>query len=507
MAQEQRFELVSTLGRGGMAEVFLGWMHSVGGLRRKVAIKRILPELIQKQSKLFQQMFVDEARLAFQLEHDNIVRVYDVGQTANTFFIVMEYIEGFDLKTIMEKLRKSGTIFPLGVALYITLQVCAGLGYAHTLTDTDGKPLGLIHNDISPPNILVGRHGDVKVADFGLSDARSNDVATPEGMIKGKFAYISPESTKNPPQITSRSDIFSIGICLWEMLAGTRLFQRESDLATFKAVQACEVPDLRQYRNDIPDELIKIVNKALAKDSANRYQTCEALYLDIASVATALNIPLNRYDLSWLVNDLAGNRWSEFVGEKVSEDVQKTLQDELGGMLPPGDAEILAEIVTGISEADEVETNERAMRKNANWVADVFNDVGFDEGEVVFAEKKDDHDLSVDPTQKMVSAGKNAEPKKAESSGESEDNKLASSSSDETPKVTLKTPASGLTLNTPSRELSGMLPSSKSTIIARSSVHAVKTGISTLTAVCIGLIGIIVGIVITVLIVMTMFNG
>lgn len=498
MAQEQRFELVSTLGRGGMAEVFLGWMHSVGGLRRKVAIKRILPELIQKQSKLFQQMFVDEARLAFQLEHDNIVRVYDVGQTANTFFIVMEYIEGFDLKTIMERLRSSGTIFPLGVALYITLQVCAGLGYAHTLTDPDGKPLGLIHNDISPPNILIGRHGDVKVADFGLSDARSNDVATPEGMIKGKFAYISPESTKNPPQITSRSDIFSIGICLWEMLAGTRLFQRDSDLATFKAVQTCEIPDLRKYRNDIPDELMAIVNKALAKDSSKRYQTCEALYLDIASVATALNIPINRYDLSWLVNDLAGNRWSEFVGEKVSADVQKTLQDELGGMLPPGDAEILAEIVTGMSEAEDVQTNERAKRKNANWVEDVFSDVGFDEGEVVFAEKKDD--FSVDPTQQMVSKAKpkSAEPRKAATDEAKSDDKKKETNSRETPKVTLKTPTSGPNLNTPSRELSGMLPSSKSSIVSRSSVNTVKNGVSPMVTACIAFISLIVGILIAV---------
>ena len=303
MAQEQRFELVSTLGRGGMAEVFLGWMNSVGGLRRKVAIKRILPELIQKQSKLFQQMFVDEARLAFQLEHDNIVRVYDVGQTSNTFFIVMEYIEGFDLKSMMEKLRAKNTIFPLGVALYIVLQVCSGLGYAHSLCGDDGQPLGLIHNDISPPNILVGRHGDVKVADFGLSDARSNDVATPEGMIKGKFAYISPESTQNPPRITTRSDIFSIGIVLWEMLAGRRLFQRNTDLDTFKAVRSCEIPDLRSIRNDISDELNHIVNKALAKDPNNRYQSCEEMYLDLASVATAQGIPVNRYDLIWLVND------------------------------------------------------------------------------------------------------------------------------------------------------------------------------------------------------------
>ena len=463
-AQENRFELVSTLGRGGMAEVFLGWMNSVGGLRRKVAIKRILPELIQKQSKLFQQMFVDEARLAFQLEHDNIVRVYDVGQTANTFFIVMEYVEGFDLKSVMEKLRKSGTIFPLGIALYITLQVCAGLGYAHTLADAEGKPLGLIHNDISPPNILIGRHGDVKVADFGLSDARSNDVVTPDGMIKGKFAYISPESTKNPPMVTSRSDIFSIGIVLWEMLAGRRLFQRESDLATFKAVRACQIPDLRQFRDDVPAELMEIVAKALAANPDERYQTCEALYLDLASVATGLGIPINRYDLSWLVNDLHGNTWSEFVGEKVSEDMQKTLQDELGGMLPPGDAEVMAEIVTGM-EAQEVASNEAAKQKNANWVEDVFSDVGFDEGEVKFTNKE-----------------KEEAAKKAE-----EEKKKAEAAA--APKPPEK-------LEPPTRELSGMLPSSKATIVSRPPTPLptqVHSGVPVWVAIVLCILGIGIG--------------
>ncbi len=481
MAQEQRFELVSTLGRGGMAEVFLGWMNSVGGLRRKVAIKRILPELIQKQSKLFQQMFVDEARLAFQLEHDNIVRVYDVGQTSNTFFIVMEYIEGFDLKSMMEKLRAKNTIFPLGVALYIALQVCSGLGYAHSLCGDDGQPLGLIHNDISPPNILVGRHGDVKVADFGLSDARSNDVATPEGMIKGKFAYISPESTQNPPRITTRSDIFSIGIVLWEMLAGRRLFQRNTDLDTFKAVRSCEIPDLRKMRNDISDELNHIINKALAKDPDNRYQSCEEMYLDLASVATAQNIPVNRYDLIWLVNDLHGNHWSEFVGEKVSEDMQKTLQDELGGMLPPGDAEILSEIVTGIAEADvsDIEVASSAKEENANWVADVFSDVGFEEGAVVF-DKKDK---------------KSDEPEKAEA-------KPAAKPAAEPPKPPVPAPLPEPP--TPTRELSGMLPSSKSTLISRNSVSnriAIKDGrrLSAGLAICLVLLGFMLGAVAAIL--------
>ena len=482
MAQEQRFELVSTLGRGGMAEVFLGWMHSVGGLRRKVAIKRILPELIQKQSSLYQKMFVDEARLAFQLEHDNIVRVYDVGQTSNTFFIVMEYIEGYDLKSIMENLRERQIIFPLGVAMYITLQVCAGLGYAHTLTDADGRPLGLIHNDISPPNILIGRHGDVKVSDFGLSDARSNDVTTPEGMIKGKFAYISPESTHNPPKITPCSDIFSIGICFWEMLAGRKLFQRASDLDTFRAVKECKIPSLRDFRSDIPEEINRVVLKALAKDPAQRYQTCEAFYLDLASVATALEIPLNRYDLSWLVNDLAGNKWKEFVGEKVSADVQKDLEAELGGMLPPGDAEMLAELVTGISEAVDVEDSVSAKAENGNWVADVFSDVGFDEGEVVFADKKHN-----EPDPEKKSSTSNA--KKVSLSGE-------------VPKISSTSNKNVVNFQTPTKELSGMLPSSKSVVSTRSSLHGRNQRVPSLVLVCLVMTGVMLGAILTVCIFM-----
>lgn len=389
MAQEQRFELMSTLGRGGMAEVFLGWMHSVGGLRRRVAIKRILPDLIQKNGKLYQQMFVDEARLAFQLEHDNIVRVYDVGQTANTFFIVMEYIEGFDLKRIMERMRASQADFPIGVAIYIILQVCAGLGYAHALTDDEGKPFGLIHNDISPPNILVGRYGEVKVSDFGLSDARSNNVETPEGMIKGKFAYISPESTQSASKISSRSDIFSIGIVFWEMLAGRKLFQRDTDIDTFRAVRDAMIPDIRKIRPDVPVDLVKILHKALAADPDNRYQTCEDLYHDLSTVANALRIPVNRYDLSWIVNDMAGNHWATFVGEKVSGDVQKDLEAELGGMLPPGEAEALKDLVTGMRVADDHSMELKTSDKKEDWIADVFNDVGFDEGDVVFKKEGD----------------------------------------------------------------------------------------------------------------------
>ncbi len=379
--QDRRFQLVNTLGKGGMAEVYLGWMNSIGGIRRKVAIKRILPELVHKQGNRFQKMFVDEARLAFQLEHDNIVRVYDVGKTQETFYIAMEYVEGFDLKHLEELLIEKNALFPLGVAIYIIMQVCAGLGYAHALTDNDGKPLGLIHNDISPPNILIGRHGEVKVADFGLADAQSNVEKTPDGMIKGKFAYISPESTRNPPKITSKSDIFSIGIVFWEMLAGRKLFQRKTDLETFKAVRAAQIPDIRRLRDDIPDPLVRIIHKSLAADPEKRYQTCEELYHDLSAIAIDMRLPVNRYDLEWLVNDLADNKWKEFNGEKISEDVLKKLENELDGLLNPEEAENLKGVVTGMSINNDVMKVENVSEDDRDWMNGLYDDI-FDEDEI-----------------------------------------------------------------------------------------------------------------------------
>ncbi|MFA5623978.1 MAG: serine/threonine-protein kinase [Bradymonadales bacterium] len=439
MGTEQRFELMSTLGRGGMAEVFLGWMFSVGGLRRKVAIKRILPELAQKQSKLFQQMFVDEARLAFQLEHDNIVRVYDVGQSANSFFIVMEYIEGMDLKSVIERMKARNTPFPIGIALYIVQQVSAGLSYAHNLQDHEGNAMGLIHNDISPPNILIGRYGEVKIADFGLSDALSNDVSTPEGMIKGKFAYISPEGTKSPPNITSQSDIFSLGIVLWEMLAGRRLFQRESDLETFKAVQAATIPDLRRIRSDIPEALIQIVHKTLAANPADRYSSADQLFLEISSLATVMGIPLNRFDLSWLINDLADKKWTLFKGEKVSKDVQMSLEQELGNMLPPGDAELLKTFVTGMSVVEEDKSTE-LQGGPIDWVADVFEDL----------------DIDNDPGFDMLKIKSDSKPKI-----DNKHNIKRPSSKSPTPVVHLSSKAAqAKDAESALREVSGLLPSS-----------------------------------------------
>jgi serine/threonine protein kinase len=374
--QHQRYELVSTLGRGGFAEVYLGWMHSVGGLRRKVAIKRILPELVQKQSQMFEQMFVDEARLAFQLEHENIVRVYDVGQSANTFFIVMEYVEGMDLKRIYETLVERQEPMSLSDSLFISAMMCQGLGYAHAIKGPDGGSLGLVHNDISPPNVLIGRNGEVKVADFGLSDARSNNVQTPDGMVKGKFAYISPEGTVDPSLVTYKSDIFSVGVVIWELIAGRRLFQRSTDIETFKAVRNHEVIDLRQVRNDVPPGLAEVVNKALSQRPEHRHESCEHLYLDLLNVSYEYRIPFHRYNLCRLVSRLLGDDWTGFAGTVLSGDEGKNVLTELESILPPGVADELKKFVTGAAVTEQESSGD--LSAGEGWMDEVFDEVGLD---------------------------------------------------------------------------------------------------------------------------------
>ncbi|MBN1945609.1 MAG: serine/threonine protein kinase [Bradymonadales bacterium] len=380
-SKRQRYELVSTLGRGGMAEVFLGWMNSVGGLRRKVAIKRILPELAQKQSQLFRTMFADEARIAFQLEHDNIVRVYDVGQSANTYFIVMEYVDGLDLKRIFDELTRRREQMSLADCVNIGLQACGGLYYAHSVTDDSGNPIKLVHNDISPPNIMVGRYGEVKITDFGLSDAVSHEAPTDDHTVKGKFAYISPEGTRDPKRVTHRSDIFSLGIVLWEILTGRRLFHRESDLETFYAVQAARVPDIRSQRPEVPVPLSEVVHKALHADPDLRYQSCDEIFGDLLRISYEFRLPINRFSLASLVRRLKGDSSpQEFSGQLMSSRQLGHILAELEAMLPPSAAEDLKGFVTSVKVQEDVDIIPPRSSYRDSWMGDVIEEAGLTEG-------------------------------------------------------------------------------------------------------------------------------
>jgi serine/threonine-protein kinase len=294
----QRYRVVEKLESGGMAEVFRAESEGLQGFRKQVAIKRVLPHLSQK--KRFIAMFLDEARVTAQLTHSNCVQVFDIGVGDNAYFIVMEYVDGANLKTIAESLKKQGKDFPVAAAAFIAQEICKGLAYAHELTDANGIPLNIVHRDMSPPNVLVTKYGEVKIVDFGLAKASSQLEKSEPGIIKGKFSYLSPEAAMGM-EVDSRTDIFAVGIILWELLAGQRLFLGETDFQTVKKVQQAIVPPISQLNRKVPPELERIVNKALAKDLVHRYSTARELGQDIIRFLFSYGQPIGTFDVANLV--------------------------------------------------------------------------------------------------------------------------------------------------------------------------------------------------------------
>ncbi len=295
---DQRYHLIEKLEAGGMAEVFLGEATSVQGFKKRVAIKRVLPHLASHTN--FIGMFLDEARLGARLTHANIVSVFDIGKADNSFFIVMEFVDGTNLKKIMETLRIKRHPFPLKDVIYIAMEACRGLSYAHELLDEDGNPVDLVHRDVSPPNILISKRGEVKVTDFGLAKARTQLERTDPGVVKGKFSYLSPEVATGQ-EVDERADIFALGVCIWEMLAGRRLFLGDTDYETVQAVSNAHVPTLVGLHPEVDPQFDALVQRALAKNPAERFQTARELGDALASYLFHHQMKVTSYDIANLV--------------------------------------------------------------------------------------------------------------------------------------------------------------------------------------------------------------
>jgi serine/threonine-protein kinase len=295
---QQRYRVIERLEAGGMAEVFRAESEGLQGFRKQVAIKRVLPHLSSK--KKFISMFLDEARLSAQLSHSNCVQVFDIGVGDAAFFIVMEFVDGANLKAIIEHLRKAGRDFPVEAAVYLALEICKGLAYAHELTDTNGVPLHIVHRDMSPPNVLVTKFGEVKIVDFGLAKANSQLEKSEPGIIKGKFSYLSPEAAMGQ-DVDARTDVFAVGIILWELLAGQRLFLGETDFQTVKKVQASQVPSISQINKRVPQDLERIINRSLARDPAQRYPTARSLGQDLSKFMFRYGVAVSTFDIENLV--------------------------------------------------------------------------------------------------------------------------------------------------------------------------------------------------------------
>jgi serine/threonine protein kinase len=298
--QQQRYRVIERLASGGMAEVFIAESAGIEGFKKRVAIKRVLPHLSEK--KAFIQMFLDEARLSAHLSHSCVAQVFDIGVGDNAYFIVMEYVEGADLKGVIEFLRKIGKPFPMESATFIASKLCEGLSYAHELTNMEGEPLHVVHRDMSPPNVLITKYGEVKIVDFGLAKATSQLQKSESGIIKGKFSYLSPEAALGQ-DVDGRTDIFAVGIILWEMLSGRRLFMGDTDFATVKQVQRAEIPSISQINKDVPVELERIIARSLAREPDKRYKTAREFGRDLITFLYKNGRSVSPYDIAELVRN------------------------------------------------------------------------------------------------------------------------------------------------------------------------------------------------------------
>jgi len=274
-----RYYLVDKIAVGGMAEVFKARRFSDGGFQMLLVIKRILEQFSANDE--FVQMFVDEAKISVQLQHPNIVQIHDFGKLANNYFIAMECVEGKDLKGLLRALAHRRKLLPQEFAVYIAHEVCKGLDYAHKKADIQGRPLNIVHRDISPSNILLSYGGDVKIADFGIAKAQTSAYTTKDGVLKGKFEYMSPEQASGK-SATASSDIFSAGILLHEMLTGRRLFKTDADVKTLEKIKSLDIqpPSARNPR--VPAALDALVMKALSVDPAARFRDAKEMQLALA---------------------------------------------------------------------------------------------------------------------------------------------------------------------------------------------------------------------------------
>ncbi len=285
-----KYQLLRRLATGGMAEIFLARAQSIHGFEKQVVLKRILPQ--HASSDDFIRMFLAEARLAATLHHPNIVQVYDIGEEAGAYFFTMEYIEGEDLRRLVRAARHKQTPIPLAHILHVIMGMAGGLHHAHEKIGTDGLPLGIVHRDVSPSNVLVTYEGDVKVVDFGIAKAAAAQNSTIAGTLKGKIPYMSPEQCRGE-LVDRRSDIFSIGTLLWELTTGKRLFAGENEFAILNRVAKADVPPPSSVRPEYPPELEAIVMRALSRDPDNRYATAIDLQIDIEDFAREARLPVS----------------------------------------------------------------------------------------------------------------------------------------------------------------------------------------------------------------------
>jgi serine/threonine-protein kinase len=292
------YKLIERISVGGMAEVYKATEHGVEGFERTVAVKRILPHIAEDDE--FITMFKDEAKIAGQLNHGNIAQIYNLGQQGDSFYIALEYVAGKDLRNIFTRCQQQGRPMPIAQACFVVMKVGEGLDYAHNKRDKHGRHLNIVHRDVSPPNVLVSYEGEVKLIDFGVAKAAGRVSRTQAGILKGKFGYMSPEQVRGMP-LDRRSDVFSLGVVLYECLVGQRLFQGDTDFATLEMVRTVDVPVPSSKNPEIPKDLEAIIMKSLSGEPETRYQTAMELHDELQAFMFQHGMFYSRKDLAaWM---------------------------------------------------------------------------------------------------------------------------------------------------------------------------------------------------------------
>ncbi|MBX7148360.1 serine/threonine protein kinase [bacterium] len=298
-----RYLLVETIASGGMATVYRAKLHGVEGFVKDVAIKKILPHWAENDE--FIKMLVDEAKVLVHLNHANIVQVYELNRDDNIYYIVLEFVDGFDLRKITNRLDITRQKIPVPLTLYIIEKICMGLMYAHEKKDGESHGLGIVHRDISPQNILISLDGDVKITDFGISKIMGKAGDTTAGTLKGKFTYMSPEQAQGHP-VDPRSDIFSLGIIFYELVTGHRLFKGINDIEILNAVRNCAIEHKYLDEAGIDDKLKSIILKTLAQNPDDRYASVRLLYRDLREYQFEKRYVSTSLEVKYFLQDLFG---------------------------------------------------------------------------------------------------------------------------------------------------------------------------------------------------------
>src|SRR6185369_8574492 len=293
-----QYELLERIAMGGMAEVYKGRAVGVEGFEKLVAIKRILPDF--SEDERFVTMLLTEARIHSALSHRNIVQIHDLGiSEEGEYFIVLEYVEVYDLRAIMEAIGAEGEIIPEALSLHIAAEVAQALHFAHELRGPDGQPLGLVHRDVSPSNVLISFAGEVKLSDFGLAKRRHDRSVV--GSLKGNLIYMSPEHARQV-SLDRRTDVFSLGAVLFELLTGQKLRDITDEIKGWSEVAAGVVRSARSVRPDLPDAIVRLLDQALAVDPAQRFPDAGSYGAAARQILAQMNTPVGPGDLQALLS-------------------------------------------------------------------------------------------------------------------------------------------------------------------------------------------------------------